>query len=63
LEKGHQFYQTIQLMKVHELGERIDVVMSSEEEGEEPSAEGRCVLRKNGTKYELYSAVSDGSEM
>lgn len=47
-------------MKAHELGERIDMVMGSEEGGEELSAEGRCVLRKNGTKYKLYS---DGSEI
>ena len=51
--------QTIQWMTArHERGEQIDVVMDSEEEGEEPSAEGRCVLRKNGAKYKPYSAVS-----
>lgn len=35
----------------HERCERIDVVMDSEEEGEEPSEEGRCVLRYNGAKH------------
>ena len=55
--------QAIQWMKVWQVhDERIDMVMGSKEEGEEPSAVGRCVLRKNGTKYfKTYSAVSDGS--
>jgi hypothetical protein len=35
------------------------MVMDSEEEGEEPSAERRCVLRKNVAKYKMYSAASD----
>ena len=41
----------------------VDVVMDREEEGEEPSAVGRCVLRKNGAKSKWYSVVSDGSEI
>ena len=41
---------TIWQMKArHECGERIDMIMDRQEE--EPCAEGRCVLRKNGAKY------------
>lgn len=38
--------EAVQRMKTrHEHGEQVDVVMDSEEEREEPSAVGRCVLR------------------
>ena len=56
--------QTIQQMKVwQERGEWIDVVMGSEEESKDMSAEVRCVLRKYGAKYKPHSAVSDSFEI
>jgi hypothetical protein len=43
--------QAIQRKKARQKsGERINVVMENEEEGEEPNAVGRCVLGKNGAK-------------
>ena len=51
--------QAMQRMKAwQEHGERIDVVMDSEEEGEEPSVVGRCVLRKNGARHDKEESES-----
>lgn len=55
--------QAIQRMKARQQrGDRIDVVMDSKEEGEEPSVVERYVLGKTCAKYKQYSAASDGQK-